>query len=104
MMKSLFAFTVLAVAAMGCATTSMSSRTGFAAVSMAKEAGEVSGASGSKMGTACSTNIAGIVATGDSSVEAAKKAGGISTVASVDYEYFTVLSFYGKVCTIVKGN
>jgi len=33
---------------------------------------------------------------GDSSVEAAKKQGGITRVSSVDFEYFTVLGFYGK--------
>lgn len=106
MKKTLIAVSVMAMAMIvtGCATTAGSSRTGFAAVNMAREAGEATAEAGSKTGTACSTNIAGIYASGDSSVEAAKKAGGISRVSSVDYEYFTILSFYGKVCTLVKGN
>jgi hypothetical protein len=57
-----------------------------------------------KTGEACATNILGIMATGDASIDAAKKAGGISTVSSVDHTSTMVLMVYGKYCTVVKGN
>lgn len=57
----------------------------------------------SKTGTACSHNLFGIVAWGDSSITAAKSNGGITKVAQVDFDRFGVLGIYGKVCTLAKG-
>ncbi len=56
-----------------------------------------------KSGEACSTNILGIVASGDSSVETAKRNGGIKKVAYSDTTYLNVLGLYQKGCTVVKG-
>lgn len=56
-----------------------------------------------KTGEACVSSILGIVATGDASLEAAKKAGGITTIAHVDHEQFAVLGVYATSCTIVHG-
>ena len=58
----------------------------------------------SKTGKACGSNILGLVAMGDNSIEAAKKDGNIKAVSFVDYDFFSVLGFYAKVCTIVKGS
>ncbi len=88
-----------------CASTGANTTTGYAAISVFKEAGMATNAAGaSKTGKACTQNILGFFASGDNSIEAAKKNGGISTVASVDYDIFRVLGFYGTACTIVKGN
>ncbi len=57
-----------------------------------------------KMGKACSKSILGAVAMGDASIEAAKKAGGISTVATVDATSKNILGFYAEFCTVVSGN
>lgn len=60
-----------------------------------------------KTGTACVTSILGVMVTGDSSIETAKRAGGIKHVAFVDrtYEGFQLsIPFYAKGCTVVKGN
>jgi hypothetical protein len=60
-----------------------------------------------KRGTACVTNILGLAAFGDSSIEAAKKEGDIKNVAYVDRSYkgFTLyLPFFQEGCTVVKGN
>ena len=57
-----------------------------------------------KSGEACSKNILGIVATGDSSVEAAKKNGRISNVSYADTNYMSILGLFQKGCTVVKGN
>jgi len=55
-----------------------------------------------KTGSACAQNLFYVASWGDASIEAAKKAGMITEVASVDFETFSVL-VYGKYCTIVKG-
>lgn len=62
------------------------------------------GTNTTKTGQACATNILGLISTGDASIDAAKKAGGIKEVASVDHDSTMVMVVYGKYCTIVKGN
>jgi hypothetical protein len=57
----------------------------------------------SKTGEACATNILGLVATGDSSVETAKMNGRINKVAYADTTYLNVLGLFQKGCTVVKG-
>ncbi|MDR0484621.1 MAG: TRL-like family protein [Alphaproteobacteria bacterium] len=57
-----------------------------------------------KTGEACASNFLGIVATGDFSIEAAKKAGGITTVSSVDISKTTTLYLVSSICTIVSGS
>lgn len=59
--------------------------------------------SSNKKGEACATNVLGIVATGDSSIETAKRDGNIRKVSFVDRTYFNVLGIYQKGCTVVKG-
>lgn len=56
-----------------------------------------------KRGEACAQNYLGLVAVGDASIDAAKKAGGITRVASVEQSASRVLGYYAKFCTIVKG-
>ncbi|HEX4869591.1 MAG TPA: TRL-like family protein [Moraxellaceae bacterium] len=57
-----------------------------------------------KSGQSCATNILGLISTGDASIDAAKKAGGITNVSSVDHDSTSVLGLYGTFCTVVKGN
>lgn len=57
-----------------------------------------------KEGKACGQSILGWVATGDASVAAAKAAGGITTVSSVDHTAKQILGIVGDWCTIVKGS
>ena len=63
-----------------------------------------SNATGMKTGQACSTSILALVATGDSSIAAAKANGGISQVSSVDWNISNILGIYGEYCTVVHGN
>ncbi len=58
----------------------------------------------SKRGEACGENILGVVATGDHSIDAAKRNGGITQVTSVDKDISSILGLYAKVCTVVRGN
>jgi len=67
------------------------------AVGPASPAGEL------KSGEACVISILGLVATGDASIEAAKTAGQINSIAYVDYTGFSILGVYAKYCTVVYG-
>ena len=62
------------------------------------------GKAGSKTGEACATGILGLAAWGDASVDAAKKAGSITDITSVEINNFSILGVvYAKGCTIVNG-
>jgi hypothetical protein len=61
-------------------------------------------ASATKEGKACGQSILGWVATGDASVTAAKAAGGLNQVASVDHTAKNILGIIGEWCTVVKGS
>ncbi len=58
--------------------------------------------SGDKVGRAMCKSILGI-GSGDCSIEAAKKAGGITTVNTVDHKATTILFLYSTYETIVTG-
>jgi hypothetical protein len=59
---------------------------------------------GSKRGTSTVTAILFLVSTGDGSVRAAARNGGISDVKLVDYEYRNVLGVYQRYTTVVYGD
>jgi hypothetical protein len=58
---------------------------------------------GSARGEACASSILGIYASGDATVDAAKKNGGIAQVTAVDHSANSILGFYAKYCTVVYG-
>ncbi len=57
-----------------------------------------------KRGEACLTNILGLIATGDASIDAAKKAGNITRIASIEASQARVLGYYARFCTVVIGD
>jgi len=57
-----------------------------------------------KQGIACLENILGAVVSGDASIDAAKREGRITKVATVDREVYSVLGIYARSCTVVTGN
>ncbi len=59
---------------------------------------------GSKTGKACSSSILGAFASGDSSIQTAMKAGGITEVTNVEYKVKNLLGLYASYCTIVTGS
>lgn len=104
-MKNILLVALLtAIFASGCAMATGGHNTvsGFL-YSSYQSSGNVGTAQPGKTGKACASSILGWVATGDASIEAAKKIGGISQVANVDYELFNALGFYATTCTIVTG-
>lgn len=94
----------LLVGVSGCATTGAMTPLGSAMVSVYEDSGGVgTPTKQQKHGKACSYNILGIVAAGDSSIKAAKARGGIKVVSHFDKSVFNLLTFFGKVCTVVYG-
>ncbi|RME46861.1 MAG: hypothetical protein D6795_14870 [Deltaproteobacteria bacterium] len=62
------------------------------------------GVKAAKVGEACQTMLLGLIFTGDATVDAAKKAGGITKVHNVDTKMERILgSIYAKQCTLVYG-
>ncbi len=58
---------------------------------------------GNRVGEACASTILGLIATGDASIEAARRNGGITMITSVDDSANSILGIYGKYCTVVRG-
>ena len=55
-------------------------------------------------GEACTSGVLGVAAWGDMSLDAAKKAGGITTVDTIDYKVMEILGVvYAKHCTVITG-
>jgi len=105
-MKMKLVAAALSLAALnGCAMAYGGNATALGTIYSAyKSPGQVGAAADSKTGEACISSILGIVATGDASIEAAKKAGGISQIAHIDHEQFSVVGVYATSCTIVHGS
>ena len=59
--------------------------------------------SGDKKGESCATGILSAAAFGDASLDAAKKAGGITEVHSVEFHGTSILGVYSQGCTEVHG-
>jgi len=85
----------------GCATGI--SPVGIGLITDVKGPITATGMVGSKSGTACATTTLGLINKGDASIEAAKKAGNISVVASADYHTKGFYPFVGETCVTVTG-
>jgi TRL-like protein family len=57
-----------------------------------------------KTGTATCESILGLIATGDCSIEAAKRNGGLQNVQYTDIQVKNILGVYATYTTIAKGN
>jgi len=98
-MKKLMTLSLL-VALSACAV--MPSNHGFALLGENSESVMATTSTGTKTGEACGTNYLSLFTNGDSSVEAAKKNGRITTVSSVDRRINRYM-FVAETCTIVTG-
>ena len=86
-----------------CACATPSTEVGIALFSDTVQPLMVTNNSGAtKVGRACGKNFLGLFITGDMSVEAAKKDGKITQVASIDKEIKSY-ALYAEVCTVVRG-
>ena len=87
----------------GCAAVTKQPLTGFlySEVKDGMIANETSGMG--KKGTATATSILGWVATGDASITAAMKNGGITKVHHVDFESTSIIGVYATYTVVVYG-
>jgi len=71
---------------------------------MARMEATGAGRTGDRVGQACATGILGMVAWGDASLDAAKKAAMITEVHSVEFKPTAVFfGAYYQACTVVHG-
>jgi hypothetical protein len=102
-LQSLVLAAVLGASATGCAYA-RSPVTGFVYMNTTSGEGATNNDLGQKRGEACVSSILGWVATGDASITAAAKAGGITKVSHVDSTASDILLVYAEYCTIVYGS
>lgn len=109
-MKKILSLIALSIVVSSCAQTSNGVSSGLIYTSW-KDRDPISRIDNSvqanKSGKACVKLLAGLISTGDSSIETAKKNGGISKVSYVDrsLEAFNVyIPIFQEGCTIVHGN
>jgi hypothetical protein len=103
-MKNIFKIALAGVllTTSGCVIMQTNSGSALLSTNVTEPHSFANGVNSTKMGEACQKTIIGLISTGDSSIEKAKKNGGITKVASVDVEKSGFL-VYGKSCTIVRG-
>ena len=100
-MRKVMFVMIAALCAGACATPP--TEAGMALFAQTTQPMMVTGYTGKKVGRACATNVLGLIVQGDMSVEAAKKNGKITHVASV-YKEVKGYAIYSEVCTIVTGS
>lgn len=103
-MKKTIALVALTAVGFMFASCASSTRPAGAVYADVSDPVAVSGTAGNRVGEATSTSYLGIVALGDSSIDAAKRAGGISTVSSVDVKRKNILGIISSYTTVVHGN
>lgn len=99
-MKKLLILGVVSLMLTACVTPS--TEVGIALVEETVQPMLISAESGKREGRACAENFFGIFLKGDMSIEAAKRNGGITKVASVNKEIRSYI-VYAEVCTVVTG-
>ena len=104
---ALLAVPFLMLALSGCASFAYSSRDTALSFLYTDEYGPnmaTQNPVGTKTGEACSSSILGWVTTGDSSIAAAAKNGGISRIGTVNHHFTNVIGIVATYCTIVTGD
>jgi len=99
-MKKLLALAAVTLIAAACATPR--TEVGTALFNITQQPLLVTDIPGKKVGRACGTNILGLFISGDMSVEAAKRNGRITKVATVDKD-IKGYAVFAEVCTVVTG-
>lgn len=100
--KSVAVVGLMAFGSFGCAIA-RSPVTGFLYSDVKSPVVATEAYGGSARGEACATSILGAYASGDASLEAAKKNGGVVQINAVDGTAYSFLGIYAKYCTIVYG-
>lgn len=103
LLKTGFVAGLLLVAATGCVVAPFEPPSGLVATTVAPLSTEGNFAAGTKSGEASSTSILGIYASGDCSIAAAVKNGGLKKVEHIDYAYTNIIGIWQKATIIVYG-
>lgn len=91
------------VALNGCAVVASPVGNGALFTSMKGPIMATDATAASKSGEACAQSILGIVVSGDASIASAKKAAGITKLATADHSSTAFLGLYSQFCTQVTG-
>jgi len=105
-MKRTFAIvlaSLLAVGLAGCLSAPFQPPSGMVSVTTAPLSTEGNWEVGSKRGEASSTSLFCMYATGDCSIAAAARNGGLKKIGHVDYEYVNYVGIWQKATVIVYG-
>lgn len=85
-----------------CATSFRQPVAGFLYSDVLSSESVTSNQAGNRVGEACAQSYFGLIATGDASIETARRNGGITQISSVDGKTEGLL-VYSKYCVIVRG-
>lgn len=102
MMKKIFGLMAISALLTGCA--SGMSPVGFALFTNVD--GPITATdhvAATKKGSACATNVLGIIGAGDASIYTAKRNGGITKIATADYSSTGFYPIFGRTCVNVAG-
>lgn len=104
-MKKLMALSlaVTVSAVSGCAVVGAPVSNGMIVTNLKGPGHATTSVDATKQGTGCATNILGLFASGDASIDTAKKSARITEVSSVDYQSNSLLGIYARFCVIVRG-
>lgn len=98
-----FAVAAVAFFATSCATVGTSVGAGGWYTKVKDGVSATSNPIGAKIGTASATNILGILATGDASIQTAANSAGIKRISHIDVEKTSVLGLFSKSTIYVYG-
>lgn len=105
-MKTTFAIvlsSLLTFGVAGCLSAPFQPPSGAVSVTKAPLSTEGNWEIGSKRGEASSTSVLCLYATGDCSIAAAARNGGLKKIGHVDYEYVNIIGIWQKATVIVYG-
>ena len=94
---------LLAIGVTGCLSAPFQPPGGVVSVTTAPLSTEGNWDVGSKRGEASSYSVLGLYASGDCSIAAAARSGGLKKIGHVDYEYFNVIGIWQKATVIAYG-
>ena len=102
-MSAIVLVALLAVGVAGCLSAPFQPPGGVVSVTKAPLSTEGNCDVGSKRGTSSSFSVLGLYASGDCSIAAAARNGGLKKIGHVDYEYFNVIGIWQKATVIAYG-
>lgn len=103
-MKKFMAIALAGMLMSSCAVVGTGAGMGVLYTGVTEGAAVKSNPLGTKVGQSKATNVLGLVATGDASIDAAAKSAGIKKVSHVDVKKMSVLGIFATYTTVVYGN